>query len=355
MLVVSLLPKSCMGAPQTKAQKYQHGGDIIVSVRFTPDGWRFISASFDGTVAMWDARTGKRMWQVDLDGEARAQGGSTISHIHDMDLSPDGNMIAVSYSQDHVVGDRLAGKSEHRIGLLDARNGREQRAFIGHTALIGTLDFSRDGRLLASGSADYTVRLWNVSTGQQTLSISLKERGAMVAFSPDGKLIAIATRPTFGNPPPPIVGLYDVQGGRLVRDFPRQKVNTDSLAFSPDGQLLAIASDDLSGAQTDLWELTGQKPTRTLTDHETGITTISFSPKGRLLASGELRNGRGIIVLRDLTASGQPRTHKVNAGVSAMDFSPDATRLAVGTDKGQIILISLAATSNSVTASAEKN
>jgi WD40 repeat protein len=138
-----------------------------------------------------------------------------------------------------------------------------------------------------------------------------------------------------------MIELYDAQSGKLVRGFPRRKRNVSDLAFSPDGRILAIVSGDLSGAQIDLWELTAQAPARTLTDHEKGITAISFSPHGGLLASGELRNGRGIVVVRDLTVKGQPQSYKVDAGVSTLSFSSGATRLAVGTDKGQINVVSL--------------
>ncbi len=340
-LLAVLLPNGWMDASKMQTQKLQHGSSIIVSVRVTPDGKQFVSASTDGTVVMWNAQTGKCLWQADLDEKPETKERYTISHILGMDLSPDGNTVAVSYSRSRVISNRLEGKSEYRIGLLNARDGLERRALLGHTALVGRVAFSPDGRLLVSESADNTARLWNIETGRQLLSINMKERGAAVAFSPDGKLIALATQPVYGVPPQPIVGLYDVQSGQLVRNFPRRKSNVNDLAFSPDGRILAIASDDLSGAQIDLWELSAQEPTRTITDHQKDITTISFSANGRLLASGELRGGRGVVVVRDLTTDRQPQIYKLAAGVSAIDFSPNGTRLVVGTDKGQIALLSL--------------
>jgi len=342
MLIAALLPNSCMGASQSQMRKLQHGESVIVSARFTSNGARLVSASFDGTVIMWDVQTGKRVWQVDLDEGAKTEESYTTSQILDMDLSPDGSIVAVAYDRSRVIGDRLEGKSEHLIGLLDARTGREQRVLTGHTAMINELAFASNGQRLASVSSDQTVRLWNTSTGQQTLSINLKERSGNVALSPDGKFLAVAIEPpAYLTPPEPMIELYDAQSGKLVRGFPRRKRNVSDLAFSPDGRILAIVSGDLSGAQIDLWELTAQAPARTLTDHEKGITAISFSPHGGLLASGELRNGRGIVVVRDLTVKGQPQSYKVDAGVSTLSFSSGATRLAVGTDKGQINVVSL--------------
>lgn len=338
MLVISVLPSSCMGASQGKKQKYQHGKDIIVSVRFMPDGRRFVSASNDGTIVMWDVEMGRQVWQVDLDAGTKTNESHTLSNVSDMDLSPDGNTLAVAYDRVRVVDNQLAGKREYRIGLLDASNGREQRAFTGHTALIGTMAFSGDGRLLASTSADRTLRLWDTETGKQLWSIGLEEAGHAVAISNDTKHIAIATQ-AVNNPGEPIVAVYDAESGHLERKFQQGKRNVSRLAFAPKRPLLAVASDDLSGAQIDIWELSAKEAKRTFTDHEAGITAIAFSADGRLLASGDLRRGRGNVVVRDLTRNVPLRKHKLSSGVSSLSFSPDSSILAVGTYKGQIVLL----------------
>jgi len=339
-MVIATGPNSCLSASQAKMQKLQHGERTIVAVRFTPDGKEFISASIDGTVVLWDSNTKRRLREISLDSEAATNGSKTVSQITDMDLSPDGSTIALAYSRDRIVDNRLAGKSEARIGLFDLRNGQEQRVFVGHTGLISAIDFSPDGQVLASVGGDRTARLWSVSTGQQALSINLKERGVAVAFSPDGKLIAVATQATFGNPPPPIAWLYDAQNGQLITGVPRGKVNISSLAFAPNGKVLAIASEDLSGPEIDVWDLQTRMTVKTFTDHKKDVTRIAFSSDGHLLASGELLEGRGVVIVRELSSS-KTRVEKVAAGVSALDFSRNGMLLAIGTDKGGIILLSV--------------
>ena len=63
-MVIASVPNSCISASQAKMQKLQHGERTIVSVRFTPDGKEFISASIDGTVVVWDSHTNKRLREI---------------------------------------------------------------------------------------------------------------------------------------------------------------------------------------------------------------------------------------------------------------------------------------------------
>jgi len=249
IFLAALLHDGSMNTSSTKTLELHHGKTKIVSVRFTRDGGRLVSAGFDGTIAMWDSRSGKLIWKVDLDEGSKTESSHTISEILGMDLARDTGTVAVSYSRGHVVGDTLRGKDEYRIGLLDSLSGREGKVLAGHADQIGRIVFSPNGELLLSESADKTARLWNVQSGQQLLTIKLKEKGAAVASSPDGKRIAVATQPVWGLPPQPIVGLYDAQTGQLLREFARRKNLVTSLAFSADGQVLAIAGGDASGAQ----------------------------------------------------------------------------------------------------------
>jgi len=63
---------------------------------------------------------------------------------------------------------------------------------------------------------------------------------------------------------------------------------------------------------------------QTLNDHEGGITAIAFSSDGRLLASGDLRQGRGNVIVRELRTNTAPRVHKLSTRVSSLPFSPDS-------------------------------
>ena len=341
VLGISMLLNTFVGTAHRGELQMRHGKSSVTSVCNLPNGKQFISASYDGTVIMWDMVSGKPTWQVDLDEKSKSTDSHTISHILGMDLSPNGDVVAISYFQNHVVQGTLKGNANYQIALLDSRTGQVNRILTGHTALIGRVAFSPDGELLLSESGDSTARLWNVKTGQEVLQIKLKEKGASVAFSPNGKVLAVATQPVWGLPPVDTVGLYDSRTGQLVREFPRTKNEVASLAFSPDGQVLAIASGDAVGAQIDLWRLTGQDSPLTIALPRRKIKIVRFSPDGQSLALGGYHRARGLVEIRDTSANAPVRTFALQGEVTALDFTPDGKQLVVGTNEGQISLLSL--------------
>jgi tetratricopeptide (TPR) repeat protein len=114
------------------------------------------------------------------------------------------------------------------------------RTLTGHTGVVYSVVFSPDGQLLASGSADQTIRLWKVGDGSLVRELKGHTRPVQsVAFSPDGQLLASGSNDQ-------TVRLWKVGDGRLVRELTGHTGPVQSVAFSPHGQLLASASSDLT-------------------------------------------------------------------------------------------------------------
>jgi WD40 repeat protein len=149
--------------------------------------------------------------------------------------------------------------------------------FKGHQHTITCLAFSRDGALLASGSKDGTVRLWDART-REPLAVLDGHRDMVVtvAFSPDGKLLASCSHDT-------AIKLWDTKSGKEQRALRGHAKDVRGLAFAPDGKTLASGGMDQI---VQLWDTTSWEARRTLRGHTAEINCVAFSKDSKTLASG---------------------------------------------------------------------
>ena len=111
----------------------------------------------------------------------------------------------------------------------------ESRSLSGHTSDVRSVVYSPDGRTLASGSVDGTLRLWNVATGAVSKTLKTEQSVLAVSYAPDGQ--TLATGHVDGK-----VGLWDVATGELKQHFARHGSAVLTVAYSPDGSTLATGS-----------------------------------------------------------------------------------------------------------------
>ena len=115
------------------------GGDVV----FSPDG-KLLASVTRTQIALWDVKTGRNIGTLVEDAQVRYG-------IRALTFSPDGT--------------RLASASRTQIKLWDIETRAEIMTLKGHTDTIDSVAFSPDGKLLASGASDKTVKLWNIETG----------------------------------------------------------------------------------------------------------------------------------------------------------------------------------------------
>src|SRR5262249_43780681 len=132
------------------------------------------------------------------------------------------------------------GNSRGIIVLWDVAAQQQVKQFTGHGRDVTSLSFSPDGSLLASGCGDETMKLWDVGSGRLLATLSCSQRVLAVAFSPDGKTVAVGEVATgLFTIEPGKARLWDVQHRRQSAFLMGHKDGAECLAFSPDGSTLA--------------------------------------------------------------------------------------------------------------------
>jgi WD40 repeat protein len=152
----------------------------------------------------------------------------------------------------------------------------QAREFKGHTGLVFTVAFSPKGDVLATGSFDNTVKLWDFKSGKEKLT--LKGHTApvySVAFSPDGTMIASASQDK-------TIRVWNPNDGKLIKELKGHGEIVDTVAFSPDSKTLASGSADKS---VRLWDPKEGKELKNLGQHKESVYSVAFSPNGNFLAS----------------------------------------------------------------------
>lgn len=240
-------------------------------------------------------------------------------------LSPDGRVTAWSYGGNELVmclG--VWGGTEPDLS--------QQITLRGHSAPIRSLAFSGHGQSIASASADHTVRVWDVASGQESVVLEgHTDEVTAVAFAPDGVSMASGSRDRS-------IRLWDAYGGLPMVTLQGHTGAVTAIAYSADGKRLASASDDNS---IKIWDMeTGQQVNAfDLAESDSVVRAIVFSPSQWVLATSD---GGDSVRLWDVDSGRElDRFELEGSKILSAAFSPDGTALAVAATDGRVVVKTL--------------
>lgn len=279
-----------------------HTGDIFDG-QFSPDGQYIVTASWDGTARLWDAKTLQEIRQY-----------KQPALVMDAVFSPDGKYILTS-----------GNNADLKLRLWDTQTGTLLQTLTGHTLTIVRVLFSADGKYGVSAAHDNTARLWNLETGQEIQKFrnsNLYSIVAGIAFSPDGQHLLVGS----GSAGHGLLEEWDIGTGKSVRQISDASFSDDiwSVDVSPDGKYILTAGN--AGAAM-LDYQTGKVVRMLRTD--TNLSYAAFSPDGRfaLVADGGPKDeGSTTARLYDVATGQALRVFTISAGGWG-SFSPDGRRV----------------------------
>jgi WD40 repeat protein len=269
----------------------------VSSCEFSPDGKRILSGSYDGTIIVREARTGRVVQKITTpDGVARCR------------YSPDGRFI-------------LSGGWDSNLHIWEADTGKEIALLSGHSGWVKGCAFSPDGQRAASASADQTLRVWNVKSEVQILSLlGHTSYVTSVAFSPDGsRIVSCSLDKT--------LKIWDAASGAELASLRGHGNGVSDCAYSPDALRIVSASQDHT---LKIWSSEVGPEWSEQAAPCSAIYFCIFSPDGRRIASNG--DGETVRIWDGLTGASVFDLSAHTGSVNACAFSPDGRHVITGSD-----------------------
>jgi WD40 repeat protein/tetratricopeptide (TPR) repeat protein len=314
--------------------EFEHEGGVL-AVAFDLNGNRLITTDTQGVIRMRDIATGEIVNEIQ-------PGSGQVNPLLGGFPSINGKWLVT------IQGD----SSEEEILVWDLARGEVITKLKYTGTLLLAVAISSDGHWLATGDFDGKVRVWEVSTGQEVVQISLtdSEQGSLIsvlslAFSLDGNWLAAGGLNIFDQSGE--IQIRAVTTGEEIARISQEK-GVSSLALSPDKHWLAIGTGDLLGSagEVQVWEVASKQIVARM-PYERGVRSLAFSPDSRWLATGTgllpgLGIGSGIVMASNAPSSGEEaRVWDLTTGqvvaqvthedaVTSIAFSPNGKWLAVG-------------------------
>ena len=320
--------------------------DVVTRVAFSPDGTSLLSGSLDRTLRLWDVESGDTQRAIDSPGA-----------ILNLAFSSDGR-LAVSSSADETAADTADDAVDRTIRVWDLGTGEELQRFMPNSGFVRAVDFSPDGRYVASGTWNSgeggVVQLWNVESGD----LERRFFGGHRDIITEVKFNAAGTRLLSASWDRSLV-VWDVQTGLELQRLESHQDRILSATFGPTEDEVLVgtgnignnipnpADDRVADPSVWVWDLAQSRAqVRLMTDHEDWVWAVAISPDGRYAASGSgpLNTSADLAVdisarLWDLDTGEEVRRFEGHDHtVHSVHFTPDGQYLVTASWDGTVRL-----------------
>jgi WD40 repeat protein/serine/threonine protein kinase len=314
----------------------------IWSIVLSRDGKRLLTAGADQRARLWSFEEGSLLQDFAHDSPVRgAVWSGDESHV--ITGAADGKLRRWNVSRGEVAAtedaheggiSRLARSTDGRrlvtggqdltAGIWSAETLRRQHVLTGHGGTVQAASFSPDGKLVATAGRGPEVSIWKTDTGELVRSHAVSRAVLSVAFSPDGKRLAVTS-------------MDELQLLNASWDAaPRQRAHRDgafSVAFSPDGKRIATGSYDRDVL---IWKVNTGEVANVLSGHTDTVSGVRYTPDGRFIVSAS--NDRTVRIWNAHTGALTAVLGGAAAPLQGLDVSKDGRLVVASGSDGSLIV-----------------
>ncbi|KAL6824147.1 WD40-repeat-containing domain protein [Trichoderma camerunense] len=293
----------------------------VTEVSWSPDGAWLVSASDDSTIKTWDAVTGQCLSTL-TGHESPAKTVLPVTKISKLPLGQLRSLLPRKDEKDNATV-IASGSQDQTVKLWDPESGLCIKTLEGHTGIIWSVAWAPDQKHVASASDDASVKIWDSTTGLAKFTLQHKFPVYSVDWSPDGTKLASSSGD--GN-----VWIWDITWDSDVAPQATILTNTGNattlLAWSPDSTRLLFASP--TDSRLRIWYLAAGESSVIELDVDRRVDSIGWSPDSKLFASGGNDNE---ITIWDADTKESKLSLKGHRGsILGLSWSSDGTKIVTG-------------------------